>query len=214
MHPEASPRTRRPRPLRRGLGLAIVIPFVVAACGATASVTVDSAATPSDPSETIAQATAEATPPAAVAAAAVWRDIELTDAASGETFTLASLEGQPVAIDPMAVWCTNCKQQNDNVKAAYPELRATGIRWISLGVEPNESTDRLARYAERRGYPWTFAQSPIEMSRALNDIFGPQILAVPATPLILLDETGEIVYQDYGFHGPDSLVELVNEVLG
>ena len=142
-----------------------------------------------------------------------WRDIELSDARTGETFTLASLEGQPVAIEPFAVWCSSCKIQNDNVREAYADIEPTGIRWISLGVEPNEHPDTIAKYANRQQYPWTFAQSPTEMSRALNDIFGPQILSVPSTPLIILDETGEIVLQDFGIHNPDQLVEIVDEVL-
>ena len=47
-----------------------------------------------------------------------WLDIELTDARSGESFTLASL-GEVVAIEPMAIWCTNCRAQMHNVVAAH-----------------------------------------------------------------------------------------------
>jgi hypothetical protein len=69
----------------------------------------------------------------------------------------------------------------------------------------------LATYAERRGYDWTFSQSPKEFSRALSDIFGPQILSAPSTPLIVLDANGEVVLQDFGFHGPDKLLEVLGE---
>lgn len=142
------------------------------------------------------------------ATAAAWRDIELTDVETGDTFTVADLEGSVVAIEPMAVWCTQCKVQNDNFKQAYADLEAAGVHVISLGVEPNERPGALAEYADRRGYDWTFALSPIELSRALADQFTAQVLAVPATPLIVLSPEGEVVFQDFGFHGPESLIEI------
>ena len=159
------------------------------------------------PSDTTPDAAAGATD--RKVATGAWRDIELTNAESGETFTIASLAGNVVAIEPMAIWCTQCKVQNDNIKQAYADLEAAGVQVISLGVEPNEQPEALAEYADRRGYEWTFALSPTELSRALADQFTAQVLAVPATPLIVLSPEGEVAFQDFGFHGPESLVEIV-----
>ena len=122
---------------------------------------------------------------------------------------MADLAGNVVAIEPMAIWCTQCKVQNDNIKQAYADLEAAGVQVISLGVEPNEQPEALAEYADRRGYEWTFALSPTELSRALADQFTAQVLAVPATPLIVLSPDGEVTFQDFGFHGPESLIEIV-----
>jgi len=188
------------------LALAIGGMFLIAACSSGADPTAAPAAAPAaTPAE---GATAE---PTVETAAASWLDIELTDVASGEPFTLASLKGNVVAIEPFAVWCTNCHVQQDNVRAAYADLEAAGVQFISVGVEPNESPDRINDYRERREYEWTFAQSPIELSRAMADLFGPQILAVPSTPLIILDEEGEVVFQDFGFQGPDSLRDIFSD---
>lgn len=186
------------------LTLAIGAMFLVAACS-TAADTSDAsgAAAPATATTAVAQPTA--------APAAGWLDIELTDVDTGEAFTLASLKGNVVAIEPFAVWCTNCHVQQDNVRAVYDELEADGVKFVSLGVEPNESPDRISDYRERRDYGWTFAQSPIELSRAMADIFGPQILAVPSTPLIIIDEAGDVVFQDFGFHGPDALRDIFGE---
>jgi cytochrome oxidase Cu insertion factor (SCO1/SenC/PrrC family) len=202
-----------PRPSIRALTLLVAAPFVAVACTTTASggpteapSTAAAATQPAAETVTATDPTADPQPPRAA-----WLDIELTDAASGETFTLASLAGEVVAIEPMAIWCSSCKVQQDNVKAAYADLEPTGVRYISLGVDPNERPEALAQYAERRGYGWTFAQSPVELSRALRDEFGAQILAPPSTPLIVLDPAGEVVFQDFGFHGPERLVEIIAE---
>lgn len=190
------------RPSRRAISLLLAAPFITLAC-TSASIT--------EPTDAAAAPTPSPAQVEASAVAATWRDIELSDAASGETFTLASLEGQVVAIEPMAVWCTNCKVQQDNVKQAYGDIEAAGVRYISLGIDPNESSETLAEYAERRGYEWTFVTSPTEFSRALSDLFGAQVLSPPSTPLIVLDASGEAVLQEFGFHGPEALLGLLVE---
>jgi len=198
-------------PSHRTLGLLVVATFVLAACSANATEPTGAPASTVEPtgaagSTVEAEPTAEAEP---AAEAASWLDIELTDAATGASFTLASLRGEVVAIEPMAVWCSNCKAQQDNVKQAYGDIQAAGVRYISLGIDPGEDPATLARYAERRGYEWTFVPSPTELSRALSDLFGPQILSAPSTPLIVLDAQGEVATQAFGFHGPEELIGIL-----
>ena len=207
--------TRIPSPSRRLLGALVAVPFVIAACTTTASETTEPEAAESVAAaeEAVASLQPELTTeaPEVEPEAAAWLDIELTDAATGDTFTLASLAGEVVAIEPMAIWCSNCKAQQDNVKAAYADITGAGVTYISLGIDPGEDPAALARYAERRGYEWTFVQSPVELSRELSDLFGPQILSAPSTPLVVLDADGEVFTQEWGFHGPERLLEILDE---
>ena len=197
-------------PSRRLLGVLVAAPFIVAACST------DSDSTEPDEATAAATETAvvEAAPDVAVETAAerpAYLDVELTDAATGETFTLASLEGEVVAIEPMAIWCSNCKAQQNNVKEAYSDIADAGVTYISLGIDPGENEDALARYADRNEFGWTFVKSPAELSRELSDLFGPQILSAPSTPLIVLDANGDVFTQEWGFHGPDSLLSILGE---
>jgi len=207
--------TMRVRPQRRTAALFLAAPLLAAACSsADSGAPTDTPTLPPSPvAEAVPSATAAVQENDATVAEGIdaWRDIELTDVGSGDAFTLASLAGQVVAIEPMAIWCTNCKVQQDNVKQVYGDIEAAGVRYISLGIDPNEDAGALAKYADRRGYGWTFAKSPTELSRALSDLFGSQILSPPSTPLIVLDPSGEIVIQEFGFHGPDALLEILRE---
>ena len=209
--------TRSLFPARRWMAILAAVPFILAACTTAASdepsqgpTTVASAipsATAPIPSDAVASVSVEPSPSAE--AVDPWLAIELTDAATGETFTLASLAGGVVAIEPMAVWCSNCKAQQDDVKRAYKRIADLGVTYISLGVDPGEDASTLARYADQRGYDWTFSRAPRALSRELRDLFGPQILAPPSTPLIVLDASGEVVYQGFGFHSPDELLGIL-----
>jgi cytochrome oxidase Cu insertion factor (SCO1/SenC/PrrC family) len=213
---------RIPSPSRRLLGVLVAAPLIVAACTTTAS-----ESTAPAPDETTAVATGEVggepevtpegtnvDPEEPTAETAAYLDIELTDAATGETFTLASLAGNVVAIEPMAIWCSNCKAQQNNVKDAYADIADAGVTYISLGIDPGENKGALAKYAERNGFEWTFVKSPTELSRELSDLFGQQILSAPSTPLIVLDADGEVFTQEWGFHDPDRLLEILGEAAG
>ena len=58
-------------------------------------------------------ATASATDEESTAAepAVAWLATELTDVATGETFTLAEFAGTPVLLESFAVWCPICTNQ-------------------------------------------------------------------------------------------------------
>jgi thiol-disulfide isomerase/thioredoxin len=194
-------------------GTAVIL--AVAAC--TSVTTDDDAGAATDAVEDAVATTAPApagTTPEAAAAAASWLDIRLTDARTGETFTLASLGGGVVAIEPMAIWCPSCRSQQDRVKEVYGDIEASGVTFISLGIDPSENADQLARYADRLGYGWTFVQSSTELSRALADRFGTQILSPPSTPLIVLDAAGEVAKQEFGSHSPSQVLEILAEAAG
>ncbi len=51
--------------------------------------------------------------------------------------------------------------------------------------------------------------SPTELSAELRELFGPQILSAPSTPLIVLDANGDVFTQEFGFHNPDSLLGIL-----
>ena len=63
---------------------------------------------------------------AAFAQETSWQDLPLTNAQTGETFSLADFAGQTVYVEPMATWCANCRQQLGNVNEAKMQLGDAG----------------------------------------------------------------------------------------
>src|SRR5689334_14222167 len=45
-----------------------------------------------------------------------WLSLPLANARTGEAFTLADLGGKTVYVEPMATWCTNCRQQMGTIR--------------------------------------------------------------------------------------------------
>ena len=59
----------------------------------------------------------EASTPDAMMELPAWFSAALTDAKSGNAFTINDFKGKVVLVEMMAVWCSTCKQQQDQIKA-------------------------------------------------------------------------------------------------
>lgn len=136
--------------------------------------------------------------------------VELTDVRSGETFTLGDLaeSNGPVLLETMAVWCSNCRAQQQEVVIAHERGEFTSV---SLDVDLSESPEDLAAYADREGFDWHFAMADPELYRALQDRFGVASTNPPSTPLIIIAADGTVTPLEFG-RGTRGAEELLTEL--
>lgn len=185
---------------------ALAVAVLLAACAAPSS---DGSAADTPPPTSVPSptATASETPPAASAPPAAsdapddpsptpvaFDDallaIELRDVRTGTTFTLGELAADaPVIVETMAIWCTNCRQQMDQVTAAH-EL--ADFHSVSIDVEPSEIAEDLVAYAAREGFDWPFVLADAELATALRDRFGTEVLFPPGMPKLLVRTDGSV----------------------
>ncbi len=177
--------------LARRLALLAVLALAAAGCG-------DGASSPG--------ATADGG--AGPVPAAGWRTATLTDVRSGDAFTIESLAGKLVAIEPMAVWCSNCRIQQREAVTALQAVASDDLVYIGLDVDPNEDPAVLAAYADEQGFPWAFSVASVELARSLAEEFGDQVLSPPSTPLILIGPDGTVIESHVGIRRADELEAL------
>lgn len=116
--------------------------------------------------------------------------IVLTDVRSGATLTLGQLAAEkPLLLEPMAIWCSNCRAQQDNVVEAHG---LADFNSLSLDVDPGERPDDLADYAEREGFDWHFAMADAAVVAQLRERFGTAVALPPGMPKILFRTDGSI----------------------
>lgn len=142
-----------------------------------------------------------------------WRTAPLTDVLTGEQFRLAGLRGKLVALETMAIWCINCRDQQREVAVALDDVASPDLVYISLDIDPNERAEDLAAYARREGFEWRFAVVPPDVARSLAARFGEQILSPPSTPFVLIGRDGEIIEQHLGIRGARDLAALFRKHL-
>jgi len=166
---------------------------------------------PSNPAPVSANPSSSTSAPSAPAEASdALLAIGLTDVRSGETFTLADLieAGQPVLLQPMAVWCSSCRAQQHEVVQAHEAGQFTSV---SLDVDLSESPEDLAAYADREGFDWHFAMADADLYRALQDRFGVAVTNPPLTPLVVIGADGTVRPLEFG-RGIRGAEELLAEL--
>lgn len=151
---------------------------------------------PSDPAGTALPTVLPTVPPTQPPLLNPWLATELRDVRTGETVRPADLLGKVLVIEPMAIWCSNCRAQQNEARTALANLASNDIVYISLDVDPFETEADLAQYADARGYPWHFAVASDDLARELAAVFGDLVLSPSATPKIVVapDGTAEVSF--------------------
>ncbi|PZR64901.1 MAG: hypothetical protein DLM71_00945 [Chloroflexi bacterium] len=141
--------------------------------------------------------------------ATAWRTASLHDVLAGSDFSLADLRGRLVAVETMAIWCINCRLQQQQAQAAIAAVDSPDLVYISLDVDPNEREADLVAYARKAGFDWRFAVASPDVARSLAATFGDEILSPPSTPLLIIGPDGALVSKHLGIQGADALASLL-----
>ena len=143
-----------------------------------------------------------------------WFDIELTDVRTGETFTMNDYAGKVVLVETMAMWCPNCLFQANEVIKLHKLLdNPDDLISVSLDVDVHEDEASLKDYVEEYGLEWHFAIAPLEVARALGNLYSAQYLNPPLSPMLIIDRNGEVHQLEYGHKSAEKLLESVQPFL-
>ena len=146
--------------------------------------------------------------------APAWFSVALTDARTGQSFSVNDFKGKVVLVETMAMWCSNCLKQQGQVKALHEAL---GMRddFISIGldIDPNENVDTLKGYVEGKGFDWYYAVSPADVSREIASLYGDQFLNPPSTPIVVIDRHGNAHTLPFGIKSADDLLQAIQPFL-
>ena len=170
----------------------ILTSFLLSACGASAS----------HPTPEPASGTPE------------WFDIELTDVQTGEPFTMNDYAGKVVLIETMAMWCPNCLFQANEVRKMHKLLDSPDdVVSVSLDVDLHEDGASLKDYINEYGFEWHFAVAPLEVARALGNLYNAESLNPPLSPMLIIDRNGEVHQLEYGQKSAESLQKSLEPFL-
>ncbi|MDL1922074.1 TlpA family protein disulfide reductase [Chloroflexi bacterium CFX3] len=141
-----------------------------------------------------------------------WMTIELVNAETGETFTLADFAGKTILVEPMATWCSNCRRQITETTKLIRQLtededeRLENLVFIGLSIETNLQPADLKTYAERNDFALTFAVMSEDMLRALVAEFGRGVANPPSSPSFIIRADGTFTELIFG-------IEPVEDIL-
>ncbi len=163
-------------------------------------------------------ACAAATPAPATAtnkpATPAWFAAKLTDARTGKIFSINDFKGKVILVEDMAQWCTNCMQQQAQVKAMHEKVGARDdLFLVELDIDPNENAADLKTYVEKRGFDWLYAVPPANVTREIGNLYTAQFLNPPSTPILIVDRKGIVHPLPFGIKSADELEKNVKMYL-
>ena len=143
-----------------------------------------------------------------------WFDIELTDVQTDETFSMNDYAGKVVLVETMAMWCPNCLFQANEVRKLRKSLdNPDDLISISLDVDLHEDRASLKDYVTEYGFEWRFAIAPLEVARALGNLYNAEYLNPPLSPMLIIARNGEVHQLEYGQKSAESLQKSVEPFL-
>jgi hypothetical protein len=186
------------------LSVLFAVAVLSSACGATPPATLPPSTSAAPADET----------PAAGDVKTTWITSDLTDVRTGQLFKISDFKNKVVLVEAMAVWCSNCKSQQGEVKKLHAALgpREDFVS-VGLGIDPNESADQLKSYVDKNGFNWAYALSPSAVSREMARLYGAQFLNPTAVPMLVIDRDGNAHPLPFGVKGVEMLQEALKPYL-
>lgn len=143
----------------------------------------------------------------AVTAMAQMPEVTLADIDGNKvrTDTLAA-PGRPVIISFFATWCKPCMRELSAIAEVYDEWQEeTGVELVAISIDEAQTSQRVKPLVDANGWPYRVLLDPNgELKRSLG------IQLIPF--VMILDETGQIVYKHNGYNdGAEN--ELLDKLL-
>jgi hypothetical protein len=143
-----------------------------------------------------------------------WFDVTLVDVRTGQRFTINDLQGKVVLVETLAMWCSSCLQQQEQVKILHDRLSADDdFVSIGLDIDINENADDLKMYTENNGFDWLYVIAPVEVAREISNLYGAQFLNPPSTPILVIDKSGQVHLMPFGIKSADTLNDFIAPLL-
>jgi hypothetical protein len=71
----------------------------------------------------------------------------------------------------------------------------------------------LKDYSTEYGFEWHFAVAPLEVARALGNLYSAQYLNPPLSPMLVIDRDGAVHQLEYGKKSAESLQKTLEPFL-
>ncbi len=143
-----------------------------------------------------------------------WYGVSLTDINSGENFSIEDNIGKVYLVETLAVWCSNCLKQQQEVKRFHDLLgERDDFESLGINIDPNEDTALLADYVRKNGFDWLYVVASDEVINEISALYGPQFLNPPSTPMLIIDRQGNPHPLGFGIKSAEELLAAVTPFL-
>ncbi|MBN1167300.1 MAG: hypothetical protein JXA44_09260 [Methanospirillaceae archaeon] len=142
-----------------------------------------------------------------------WSEITLSDARTGEEFTLNSLveKGQPVIMHTFAIWCSACSMQLKETSLLDRENEGL-YPVVCVDIDPNEKPEDILAHVKKNDFSGYYAAAPREFSVGLAQDAGIDVLMqIPHTFILYKTDAYKL---PAGVYPAAALSDIINSIVG
>jgi cytochrome oxidase Cu insertion factor (SCO1/SenC/PrrC family) len=142
-----------------------------------------------------------------------WPDAALNNVNGNKPFKVSDFKGKVVVVEPMAVWCTTCLQQEKNIQTL---LKSSDVQfvYISLDIDANENEKDLNQYASQNQFQWMLAVAPRNVVHEIGQLYGNMFLNPPSAPILIVDPQGKVHPLPFGVKSSDDIKKAIAQNTG
>ena len=131
-----------------------------------------------------------------------WKTTALVDVQTGEEVRVADFAGEPLFVQPFAVRCANCLEQQQ-------EIQALDVAHLAINTAPSEDEELVRSYFEQHGFSGSYVVSSTRYTGLLIDAFGEDVMNPSRNPVILVCPSGSSELLPRGFKSTQELEAFV-----
>lgn len=143
-----------------------------------------------------------------------WYSWQLEDVSSDMVFKVSEFQGKVVLVETMAVWCSTCFRQQQEVIQLH-EMLGERDDFVSLGIniDPNEDEAKLRSYIQENNFFWKYVVASDELINEIGELYGAQYLNPPSAPMLIIDKQGEEHLLPFGLKRAEDLQQSLQPFL-
>ena len=101
---------------------------------------------------------------------------------SGDTVSLASLQGSPVLLNLWATWCPPCREEMPSLQRVHRDYEGRGLKVVGVSLDNSDAGAAIARFVEQYGIGFSILHDARGRATEVFRTFG-----LPETFLIAAD---------------------------
>ena len=143
-----------------------------------------------------------------------WYTQQLEDVNADMVFQVSDFQGKVVLVETMAVWCSTCFRQQQEVIQLH-EMLGERDDFVSLGIniDPNEDEVKLRSYIQENNFFWKYVVASDELINEIGELYGAQYLNPPSAPMLIIDKQGEEHLLPFGLKRAEDLQQSLQPFL-
>jgi cytochrome oxidase Cu insertion factor (SCO1/SenC/PrrC family) len=137
-----------------------------------------------------------------------WKAIPIRDVNTSRIYRIQDLAGKPVLLFSFTTWCSICTAQQAEITRLQKISPDTFVA-VGIDIDPYENDATVRKHQSANQFYGLYSVAPVELTHALNDEFGVDMITPSSAPMLLICSNGTVTRLERGIKSAESLSQAI-----